>query len=144
MAGRIIHNLGLKALGNKRTPRAIEGKSEFQRLKEEGWNPLFLADPGDPRIAREAKLGQVKTGAPFDPRTGVRMDVAKVLIWTKENEFQRLRKKGWNPRFLAKANDPWIVREKKLGIQQILAGLPFDPATGERLNVPGQVLVWTK
>jgi hypothetical protein len=118
--------------------------NEFQRLKEEGWKPLFLANPGDPRIAREARLGQVKTGTPFDPKTGIRLDTPQVLVWVRENEFQKLRKEGWNPRFLAKPNDPWIAREEKLGIQQIFAGLPFDPATGERLNMPGQVLVWTK
>lgn len=146
MAGRILHNLGSKAQGNARRTAPKIGESEFQRLQREGWTPEFLANANDPRIEQIRKLGGQKVflGKAFDPKTGARIDDCRVLVWTKGvNSYQRLRKEGWKPRFLAEPADPWIRQERKLGIQQVCLSEAFQPQTGARIN-DYRVLVWTK
>jgi hypothetical protein len=146
MAGRIRHNLGPKAQGNARRTAPKIGENEFQRLRREGWIPEFLANADDPRIEQIRKLSNQKVilSKAFDPKTGTRIDDCRVLVWTKGmNSYQRLRREGWKPRFLAEPADPWIKQERKLGIQQVCLSDPFNPATGVRIN-DSRVLVWTK
>lgn len=145
MAGRIRHDLGLKARGNVNRKIKI-GLNEFQRLLKEGWTPEFLAYPDDPRIGqiRELSRQEIFLGKPFEPKTGIRLDNKKVLVWIRgPSSFQRLTKAGWKPRFLTKPNDPWIKQETELGIQPLRLSEPFQIATGARIN-DDMVLVWTR
>ncbi|HOX30118.1 MAG TPA: hypothetical protein P5080_03255 [Candidatus Paceibacterota bacterium] len=146
MVGRILHNLGSKAQGNARRTAPKIGESEFQRLQRLGWTPEFLANENDPRIEQIRKLGgqKVFVGKAFDPKTGIRLDDRRALVWTKgENSYRRLKKEGWQPRLLLHPTDPWIRRETELGIQPLCLSEAFQPQTGTRLN-DYRVLVWTK
>ena len=110
MAGRIIHNLGIKALGNRNRPKIFQGPD---------MNP-----------ERNHELVRQKTGQEHVQR--------------RKSEYDRLKNKGWTPRLLLDPSDPWIKRERRLGIQQIRTTTPFDPETGSRLDGSNQVLVWSK
>jgi hypothetical protein len=61
-----------------------------------------------------------------------------------ENEFQRLKKEGWKPEFLAlDARDPRLKQMERFSAQRIFLGKAFDPVTGVRID-SNQILVWAK
>lgn len=144
MTGR-IHRLGPKTQGNARRRTLKIGENEYQRLIREGWIPEFLATANDPRIEQIRMGGQkVLLGKAFDPKTGIRLDDHRSLVWTKgESSYRRLKRDGWQPRLLLNPTDSWIGRERELGLQQICISEPYHLTTGARMD-DDRVLVWTK
>jgi len=58
--------------------------------------------------------------------------------------FEQLKTAGWTPRLLLDPQDPWILRERRLGMQKIMTTAAFDSKTGTPINDREQVLVWSK
>ena len=61
-------------------PISTKGETNYQRLIKNGWKPRFLADPTDPWIKQERRLGlqQIHLSDPFNP-----VNDNRVLVWTK-------------------------------------------------------------